>query len=233
MVPEFSVVMLTTQDNPRMIFPFIALSVCNHTGEPSPQISYRHPGWPLSELESDREILRSSSKMESFSEKVQSTQTQTQYLLGLKHGNEPFSPPHPPVLMMSPNKYALINKISHATVSSTLPSTLAIRFSPDKSIPKHRMCLQRFVRTLFASQQLNHFNLKKKKKTQFLEASTLFLSFFSHLGLPFSSKTGSHFPKALICVLKAAITLREDGSTKVSQQDGSLWKWKPSGVHQF
>lgn len=75
--------------------------------------------------------------------------------------------------------------------------------------------------------------LKKKKKTQFLEASTLFLSFFSHLGLPFSSKTGSHFPKALICVLKAAITLREDGSTKVSQQDGSLWKWKPSGVHQF
>lgn len=113
MVPEFSVVMLTTQDNPRMIFPFIALSVCNHTGEPSPQISYRHPGWPLSELESDREILRSSSKMESFSEKVQSTQIQTQYLLGLKHGNEPFSPPHPPVLMMSPNEYALINKISH------------------------------------------------------------------------------------------------------------------------
>lgn len=175
MVPEFSVVMLTTQDNPRMIFPFIALSVCNHTGEPSPQISYRHPGWPLSELESDREILRSSSKMESFSEKVQSTQTQTQYLLGLKHGNEPFSPPHPPVLMMSPNKYALINKISHATVSFTLPSTLAIRFSPDKSIPKHRMCLQRFVRTLFASQQLNHFNLKKKKKINSVFGSLYFI----------------------------------------------------------
>ena len=33
MVPEFSVVMLRTQDNPRMIFPFTAFSVWNHTGE--------------------------------------------------------------------------------------------------------------------------------------------------------------------------------------------------------
>lgn len=68
-------------------------------------------------------------------------------------------------------------------------------------------------------------------KRQFLEASNLFRVSFLILDGPPPLKLVLISPSSC-CALKPPV-LGEADSTEVSQQNQSLWKWKPSGAPQF